>query len=120
VHADDGTSLSVDVPRLEQALGNLVANALEHGGGTISLTVAARDGRVELHVIDEGPGFPPAFVAHAFERFSRADAARSRGGAGLGLAIVDAIARAHGGSACVEERAGGGPDVWLAIPAQGQ
>jgi signal transduction histidine kinase len=116
VHADDGAALSADVPRLEQALGNLVANALEHGGGVISLTAAAHDGKVELHVLDEGRGFPPAFVAHAFERFSRADLARSRGGAGLGLAIVDAIARAHGGSAHIASSERGGTDVWLAIP----
>lgn len=116
VHADDGVIVSADVPRLEQALGNLVANALEHGGGAISLTAAAHDGKVELHVLDEGPGFPPAFVTHAFERFSRADLARSRGGAGLGLAIVDAIARAHGGSAHIASSEPGGADVWLAIP----
>ena len=116
VRADDETLLSADVPRLEQALGNLVANALEHGGGTVSLTAAAHDGRVELHVLDEGPGFPPAFVAHAFERFSRADVARSRGGAGLGLALVDAIARAHGGSAHIAHRESDGADVWLSIP----
>ena len=50
-----------------------------------------------LRVSDEGHGFPPDFLPHAFERFSRADAARTDGGAGLGLAIVDAVARAHGG-----------------------
>ena len=116
VHADAGITVSADVPRLEQALGNLVVNALEHGVGAVSLTAARSNGSVELHVLDEGPGFPAAFVAHAFERFSRADAARSRGGAGLGLAIVDAIARAHGGTAHIAARESGGADVWLAIP----
>ena len=56
------------------------------------------DGFSELHVTDEGTGFPAELLARAFERFSRADAVRARGGAGLGLAIVDAIAKAHGGS----------------------
>jgi signal transduction histidine kinase len=55
-----------------------------------------------LAVSDEGAGFPASFVAHAFERFSRADASRTGAGAGLGLAIVDVIARAHGGVASVE------------------
>ena len=50
------------------------------------------NGRVAIHVTDEGAGFPEDFLPHAFERFSRADAARGRGGAGLGLAIVDTIA----------------------------
>ena len=55
-----------------------------------------RDDVVELHVADDGPGFPPDFVARAFDRFSRADEARGRGGTGLGLAIVELIAQAHG------------------------
>ena len=63
-------------------------------------------------------GFPPEFLPHAFERFSRADQARSRGGAGLGLAIVDAIARAHGGTAQAENLAFGGVEVWLSLPSR--
>ena len=54
------------------------------------LSARPRDGHVELHVADEGPGFPPDFLPRAFDRFSRADEARGRGGTGLGLAIVDA------------------------------
>ena len=65
---------------------------------------------------DDGPGFPPDFLASAFERFSRADEARSRGGTGLGLAITDAVARAHGGSAHAANRDRGGADVWLVLP----
>jgi two-component system OmpR family sensor kinase len=116
VEAAEGLGLAADAVRLEQALGNLVANALGHGRGTIRMTAAEHDGRVEFHVIDEGPGFPPQFVPRAFERFARADEARSGGGAGLGLAIVDVIAKAHGGSAHARNRAGGGADVWLSIP----
>jgi two-component system, OmpR family, sensor kinase len=85
--------------RLEQALGNLLDNALRHGAGTIVLEASASNGTVEIRVRDEGDGFPDDYLARAFERFSRADEARSRGGAGLGLAIVDAIARAHNGQA---------------------
>jgi len=108
--------LHADRLRVEQALGNLVDNALRHGGGTVLLRAEAVNGRVELHVEDGGGGFPPAFLEHAFERFSRPDAARERGGAGLGLSIVRTIAEAHGGSADAANVHGGGADVWLAVP----
>ncbi len=108
--------LRADRLRLEQALGNLVDNALRHGSGRVRLRAAAVNGSVELHVEDEGSGFPPAFVARAFERFSRPDAGRERGGAGLGLSIVRMIAEAHGGSANAANAAGGGADVWVAVP----
>ena len=101
---------------VERALTNLVENALEHGAEPIELAVEERDGHVELHVRDAGPGFPPEFLARAFERFSRADAARTGGGTGLGLAIVAAIARAHGGEAGAANRPGGGADVWISLP----
>src|SRR5256885_846110 len=74
--------------RLEQALANLVDNALSYGEGAVALTARRENGTVELHVRDEGEGFPPAFLPHAFERFSRADQARGGGSAGLGLAIA--------------------------------
>jgi heavy metal sensor kinase len=102
--------------RLEQALSNLVDNALRHGRGAVRLSTREREGEIELHVTDDGPGFPPDFLPHAFERFSRLDEARSRSGTGLGLAIVEATARAHGGSAHADNRPGGGADVWMAIP----
>jgi signal transduction histidine kinase len=71
-----------------------------------------------LTVADGGAGFPDGFVEQAFERFTRADSARSRGGAGLGLSIVRAIARAHGGDAAAEpSSAGGGARVRLTLPA---
>ena len=107
-----GATVQGDRIRLEQALVNLVDNALRYGGD--SITLAARG--EELHVTDDGPGFPPGFLDRAFERFSRADAARGRSGAGLGLAIVRTIAEAHGGSAHAANRAPGA-DVWLALPA---
>jgi heavy metal sensor kinase len=109
-------ALEGDRIRLEQALGNLVDNALRYGSGAVLLTAGQTNGAVELHVQDEGGGFPPEFIARAFERFARADHARSRGGSGLGLAIVQAIAEAHGGSAHAANRQGGGADVWLAMP----
>jgi two-component system OmpR family sensor kinase len=116
VDASPEIDIVADGPRLEQALGNLVDNAFRHGGGAIRLSAAERNGAVELHVVDEGAGFPPEFLPRAFERFTRADEARTRGGTGLGLAIAQVIARAHGGSAHAVNRDGAGADVWLSIP----
>ena len=118
IAADDGV-LTGDRLRLEQALGNLVDNALRYGAGTVRLEADPENGMLALRVRDDGAGFPPEFLPHAFERFSRADVARAGGGAGLGLAIVDAIARAHGGSATATNRAEGGAEITLFIPAGG-
>jgi two-component system OmpR family sensor kinase len=108
--------VTADPIRLRQALGNLVDNALRYGNGTVSLSARALNGSVELHVRDEGNGFPPEFIPAAFERFSRADGGRGRGGTGLGLAIVQAIARAHKGEAVAANLPDGGADVWVTIP----
>ena len=102
--------------RLEQALGNLVDNALRYGAGTVRLEAARRNGGVELRVADQGKGFAPDLLPAAFERFTRRDEARSDGAAGLGLAIVDAIARAHGGSAGATNSPDGGATVVLMLP----
>ena len=71
---------------------------------------------LELRVRDDGLGFPPGFVDHAFERFSRADGSRETGGVGLGLAIVAAVAHAHGGTATAANQPAGGADVTLTLP----
>jgi signal transduction histidine kinase len=106
------TTLTGDRLRLEQALGNLVDNALRHGAGTVRLEASA-DG---IRVTDEGAGFPADFLPRAFERFSRADAARGRGATGLGLAIVAAIARAHGGAVSARNLEPGA-EVEISLPA---
>jgi two-component system OmpR family sensor kinase len=116
--APAGLELHVDGVRIRQALGNLVDNALRHGSGTVGVHAERRDGRIELHVTDEGDGFGSTFLPRAFERFSRDDEARAPGGAGLGLAIVEAIARAHGGCVGASNRPTGGADVWLTLPMQ--
>jgi signal transduction histidine kinase len=114
-HAD-GLAVHADRLRAEQALANLVDNALRHGDGPVELRAEPAGDGVRLHVLDRGPGFDPALNGHAFERFTRGDRARSRGGTGLGLAIVDAIARSHGGSAGAAPRDGGGADAWIELP----
>lgn len=111
-----GLRIGVDRLRLEQALGNLVENALRHGSGAVHLFGVEREQWVEIHVTDEGEGLPAGFAARAFERFSRADEARSSGGAGLGLAIVKAVAEAHGGTVAAATRPEGGADVSLSVP----
>src|SRR5262245_58409858 len=116
VEAADVSDVTADRARVEQALGNLVDNALAHGSGSVVLGAVERNGHVELHVRDEGPGFPAEFLPRAFDRFTQADGARSGAGTGLGLAIAEAVATAHGGSARAENRADGGSDVWLSLP----
>lgn len=116
ITAADGIALSADPLRLEQAVGNLVDNALRHGGQRIELGAAVTGGFVELRVRDDGPGFPEDFIDTAFERFTRADSARGRSGAGLGLAIVAAIAQAHGGEVAARNRPEGGAEVSVILP----
>ena len=110
-------AVDADPDRLAQAVGNLLDNALAHGGRAITLSARARGGLVELHVTDDGPGFPDEFLERAFDRFSRADDARARGGAGLGLSIVALIGAAHGGDAAVRNLPRGGADAWITVPA---
>jgi heavy metal sensor kinase len=120
VDAPAGLPLDADRLRVEQALGNLVDNALRYGGGEVKLAATTVDGTVELHVTDEGRGFAAGFLPHAFDRFARADGARTRAGSGLGLSIVRAIAEAHGGTARAENGTTRGADVAVVLPAIGR
>jgi two-component system OmpR family sensor kinase len=115
---EDPSNLVVeaDPARIEQALTNMLSNAFRHGDGDVVVAVKAADGRIEIHVLDDGPGFEPELLAHAFERFARSSRSRSKPGAGLGLSIVEVIAEAHGGRAGLRNRDGLGADVWLELP----
>jgi signal transduction histidine kinase len=117
IEVGDGGKIELvaDRLRLDQAIGTLVDNALRHGGGTITLSARRVGDAAEIHVTDDGEGFPPGFLDRAFERFSRPPGARA-GGSGLGLAIVATVAEAHGGVAHAVNRPDGGADVWLVIP----
>ncbi len=112
-----GVVVEGDRLRLEQAVGSMVDNALRYGTGAVALRAVAVDGAVEVHVRDQGPGFPAEFLDRAFERFSRATASQRDGGSGLGLAIVRTVARAHGGEAGAANAVAGGADVWISLPA---
>lgn len=115
VDAPDGLVVNADELRIEQALSNLLDNALRHGTGPVTLSAKDAGAMIELHVRDHGAGFPDEFIGQALARYTRADNARGRGGFGLGLSIVDAIARAHGGRAAVANH--DGADAWITIPA---
>jgi signal transduction histidine kinase len=116
VDATPDVQLLGDRLRLEQALANLVDNALRYGDGEVKLAAALSNGGVELHVTDRGSGFPVDFLDRAFARLTRADHARGRGGFGLGLSIVRVIAEAHDGSAHARNL-DDGADVWIVVPA---
>jgi signal transduction histidine kinase len=120
VEAPDGVHVVVDRERIAQAVDNLLANALRHARGRVELSARRNETNVELHVADDGPGFPPDFLPHAWERFARADPARTEDGSGLGLAIVRMIAEAHGGGAHAVNRESRGADVWITLPAPGR
>lgn len=100
------TPVFVDGDRIQQVLGNLLANALRHvaPGGEIALQVGAQEGAVWFAVSNTGPGLDPAQAAHVFDRFWRAEDARARdsGGSGLGLAITQQLVVLHGGRIWVE------------------
>jgi two-component system, OmpR family, sensor kinase len=95
-----------DEQRLHQVVTNLLTNARKHTPAGTTVTVTVRPDGFDVH--DDGPGFPPDFVDHAFERFARVDQARERtGGAGLGLSLVEAIVRSHGGTVTLQSAPAG-------------
>jgi two-component system OmpR family sensor kinase len=115
---------NVNADDLRRGVDNLLSNAVRYSqpGSTVELSVEATPGALAIAVRDRGPGFPPEFLPHAFERFRRADSARARdeGGSGLGLAIVQAVAREHGGKAEATNRPDGGAQVLIRIPRDQQ
>ncbi|MCG3126117.1 MAG: Adaptive-response sensory-kinase SasA [Phycisphaerae bacterium] len=107
---------------LRQLLSNLIDNAVKYSGNgkLITIALASLGDMIQMKVIDNGPGIPPADVPHVFDRFYRADAARSgRGprGCGLGLPICRMIAEAHGGGVWIESTPGGGTTAVVQLPA---
>jgi signal transduction histidine kinase len=114
----------VDASRIRQLLLNLLTNAVKYtpAGGSVRMQLAAADGRVTLTVADTGIGIAPGDLPHIFDRFWRADSARTRTGerpgAGLGLAICKWIAEAHGGQIEVTSRPGRGTTVTVTLPRE--
>jgi two-component system, OmpR family, osmolarity sensor histidine kinase EnvZ len=93
---------------VRRAIGNLVNNALRHAGEPVEIATSAGGGYAVVEVLDRGPGIPASEVERLKRPFTRLDDARGGGGAGLGLAIVERIARVHGGRLEFEQRQGGG------------
>jgi two-component system phosphate regulon sensor histidine kinase PhoR len=110
----------INSPLLEQAVGNLIDNAIKYSGERtnvlVSGMVSGRD--IEIRVTDQGPGIEKKHLSRIFERFYRIDSARSRalGGTGLGLAIVRHIVLAHSGQVSVESTPGQGSSFIIRIP----
>jgi signal transduction histidine kinase len=97
-------------------LSNLVGNAVEHGGSGVRLTAASTLTGVAIEVVDAGPGIAPQHLPHVFERFYKADSARSSAGSGLGLAIALENARLLGGDLSASSPAGLGARFRLELP----
>jgi two-component system phosphate regulon sensor histidine kinase PhoR len=111
-----------DSDRMRQVISNLIDNAIKYGRAGGKTSVEGRqlpDGRIEIAVVDDGPGIPRDSQERIFERFYRVDKARSReqGGTGLGLAIVKHVVQAHGGEVRLESEPGAGSRFIINLPA---
>ena len=118
IEADPGLVVEADRMRVEQALSNLVDNALRYAEGPVTLAASSSAGSVELRVRDEGPGFPEELIDTAFERFTRGDRARARGGTGLGLVTADEAGSARTGYRLGRQPPEGGAEVGIELPAR--
>jgi signal transduction histidine kinase len=122
VEAPEAADLHGDATRLEQALQNLVANAIRHtpDGGTVRVEAAPADAGIRLTVEDSGPGIDPEHLPYVFDRFYKADASRAgtphSAGSGLGLSIVQAIVTRHGGTATASNVPQGGARFEIILP----
>jgi signal transduction histidine kinase len=118
VEVQDAASveLSSDRRRLDRIVGNLVGNALEHGGSGVRVRVGREGRQASVEVSDQGPGIAPEHVAHLFERFYKGDPSRAGGGSGLGLAIARENARLLGGDIEVQSEVGVGTTFRLSLP----
>jgi signal transduction histidine kinase len=116
----DPVEVDADPSRLKQVVVNLLDNAVKYTpeGGEVSVSVTQRDGHAVLEVADTGLGISADDLPHVFERFYRADKARSRqlGGTGLGLSIVRSICLAHGGRVTVNSTEGRGSLFRVELP----
>jgi two-component system sensor histidine kinase KdpD len=116
---DQASPVLADGPLLERAVANLVGNAVRHTDSPVTVTVSALADRVELRVIDRGPGIPPADWDLVFRPFQRRGDRDNTAGVGLGLALARGLTEAMGGTLTPEETPGGGITMVLSLPAAG-
>lgn len=118
-----GVRAELDRTLFQQAIGNLISNAVAHtpSGGSVELAASLSGHEVQVIVTDTGCGIPPEHLPHVFERFYRIEQSRtgSQQNAGLGLAVVKSIVNRHGGRVEIESRVGEGTRVELIVPSSG-
>ena len=116
---DEGLEVEVDPDRVRQAVGNLLDNALRHTppGGSVRIGASVAGPALRVEVEDSGPGFDPRVLPDAFQPYVRGNGENAGSGAGLGLAIVQAVAESHGGGAVAENLPGGGARVTVTMSA---
>jgi len=120
LNCDDGLKLAADRVLFQRAVGNLVLNAIAHtrSGGSVTISAEKKGANIAIEVADTGTGIKPEHLPHVFERFYRADQARSSDGEhlGLGLPLTESIVRLHGGSISLESELGRGTRVVITFP----
>jgi len=111
-------TIAVDVLQMERVISNLLDNAIKYTprGGAVTVAIHSEPGEVAISVRDNGPGLPPEELPRIFERYRRRAAASGVPGSGLGLFIVDAIVKAHGGRVEIESRLGHGTTISVHVP----
>jgi signal transduction histidine kinase len=113
-----GQYVRADPNDLDRIISNLIDNATKHGAAPITINVQSGSAdNVEIRVADHGPGFPIGFLPRAFDRFTRADTARSTGGTGLGLPIVDTLTERNHGTVTAHNRPAGGAEITIRLAA---
>ncbi|OBI85892.1 hypothetical protein A9X00_27085 [Mycobacterium sp. 1245805.9] len=113
-----GQYIRADPNDVDRIIGNLIDNAGQHGAPPIAIRVQATADGVEIRITDHGPGFPADFLPHAFQRFTRADSARTTGGTGLGLAIVESLTQRNHGTVSAANNDDGGAEITVTFPAE--
>jgi signal transduction histidine kinase len=114
---EDGVLVNGDLPLIHRVMSNLFDNELAHlpNGCHVQIRLHAQDHHAHLVVEDDGPGFPADLRSHVFERFVKGKDSQGRG---LGLAFVNAVAQAHGGSVKISDGARGGAAITVSLPVQ--